>query len=297
MSFRMQPMKWFLQIAATVLTFSLAVSGANADVVTWNFGTSSGQLLNPTGSFAATASGSTSVITPTNGQEAVFTSGGFSIGAFAWCNGGTLSNPCRSKVTQENNYSTRDWNNNTVVETGIGDCNSLCTGGDDNAAIGDTEWLTIALNDPTTAGTSHPDWQLQSITFGDVLASPGEELEFWFSDSAVLLTAETDKIDDTFLQTITAQCVGGIGTQGSCIFDFSALDDPNLNSYDYLYITAVNPNGNDQPAIVLESLTGDFISSGPPGPDTSVPEPATLAVFAAGLAGIAARRRRKAARA
>jgi len=275
-------------MAAATAALACVANAAAAGEVTWNFGTSSGQLLNPSGTFSATPSGSTSVITPTNGQEAVFTSQGISVGAWGSCNGGTVSNPCNAKVTQENNYSTKDWANNTVFETGIGVCNTLCTGGANNAAIGDTEWLTIALNDPLLGGTSHASWDLESITFGNVLSVPGQEVEFWFSNSPNLATAKTNKIDDTILQTATNKCVGGIGAQGSCLFDFSAINDPLLNSYDYLYVTAVNPNGNDQPAIVVQSLTGD--------PPTPAPEPASIALIGAGLFGLraAGRRRQKA---
>ena len=196
-----------------------------------------------------------------NGQDALFTSGGFTIGAFAWGNGGNT----QGRVTQSNNYATTV-DGNSVHITGLGDCESSCTGF--STTLSDTEWLTLALG-------SHPGWSLQSIVFGDVMMTPGEQVEFWFDNDATRLAAISDKHDDTILQMGSNVCVGGIGANGSCLFNFSALGvDPN--NYQYLWATAVNPNSTDanlQPAILITQLTAV----------TAVPEPSTLSVLGISL--------------
>ncbi len=241
-------------------------SAANAADVTWNFGTSgyslatAPSLIATSGPFSATASGDTAAITA-NGQDALFTSGGFTVGAFAWGNGGNT----QGKVTQSNNYAT-SINGNSVHITGLGDCESNCTGA--FTTLGDTEWLTLALG-------SHPSWSLQSIEFGDVMNSPGEQVEFWFDNDATRSAAISDKHDDTILQMGADVCIGGIGANGSCLFDFSALGvDPD--SYQYLWATAVNPNSDtaNQPAILITQLTATT---------DAVPEPSTLSVLGISL--------------
>jgi PEP-CTERM motif len=254
---------------------ALAASAANATNITWNLGTSgyslatAPSLIATSGPFSATASGNTAVITA-NGQDALFTSGGFTVGAFAWGNGDNT----QGKVTQSNNYATTI-DGNSVHITGLGDCENLCTGF--STALSDTEWLTLALG-------SHPGWSLQSIVFGDVMISPGEQVEFWFDNDATRSAAISDKHDDTILQMGANVCVGGIGANGSCLFDFSARSDVNLNNYPYLWATAVNPNSDtaNQPAILITQLTAD-----------PVPEPSTLSVLGIGLLifGVAWRRR------
>jgi PEP-CTERM motif len=156
----------------------------------------------------------------------------------------------------------------------LGDCESLCTGF--STTLADTEWLTLALG-------SHPSWSLQSIVFGDVMISPGEQVEFWFNNDATRSTAINDKHDDTILQMGSNLCVGGIGANGSCLFNFSALGvDPDI--YQYLWAAAVNPNSDtaNQPAILITQLTAD-----------PVPEPSTLSVLGVRLLifGVAWRRR------
>ena len=159
-------------------------------------------------------------------QDALFTSGGFTVAAYAWGNGGNT----QDKVTQSNNYATTI-NGASVHITGLGACSSLCSGF--STTLGDTEWLTLALG-------SHPGWSLQSIVFGDVMNSPGEQVEFWFNNDATRSAAISDKHDDTILQMGANVCVGGIGANGSCLYDFSALGvDPD--NYQYLWATAVNP--------------------------------------------------------
>ena len=129
-------------------------------------------LIATSGPFSATASGNTAAITAISPvyQDALFTSGGFTVAAYAWGNGGNT----QDKVTQSNNYATTI-NGASVHITGLGDCSSLCSGF--STTLSDTEWLTLALG-------SHPGWSLQSIVFGDVMNSPGEQVEFWFSNDA-----------------------------------------------------------------------------------------------------------------
>ena len=116
--------------------------------------------------------------------------------------------------------------------------------------------------------------------------SPGEQVEFWFSNDATRSAAISGtKHDDTILQMGANVCVGGIGANGSCLFDFSALGvDPD--NYQYLWATAVNPNSNtaNQPAILITQLTATT---------DAVPEPSTLSVLGIGLLifGVAWRRR------
>ncbi len=224
------------------------------------------------GPFAATASGNTATITTsTPYTDALFTSGGFTVGVFGWGNGHNTED----KVTQSNNYATTV-DGNSVHLTGLGVCENLCTGF--STALGDTEYLTLDLG-------SHPNWSLQSITFGDVMATPGEQVEFWFNNDATQSASINDKNDDTILQLGSNLCVGGIGANGSCLFDFSALGvDPD--NYQYLWATAVNPNSSNpdlQPAILLTQLTGET---------DAVPEPSTLSVLGISLLimGVAWRR-------
>src|SRR5271170_2712079 len=206
--------KLLLQIVVSAGAVALAASAANATQITWNFGTSGYSLATApsltatSGPFAATASGNTAAITA-NGQDALFTSGGFTIGAYAWGNG----NNTQDKVTQSNNYATTI-NGSSVQITGLGACENLCSGF--STTLGDTEYLTLALG-------SHPGWSLQSIVFGDVMMSPGEQVEFWFDNDATQSASIGDKHDDTILQLGANVCVGGIGANGSCLFDFSAL--------------------------------------------------------------------------
>jgi PEP-CTERM motif len=258
-------MKRVLQVVVAAGALALGASAANATAITWNFGTSgyslatAPSLIATSGPFSATASGNTAVITA-NGQDALFTSSGFTVGAFAWGNGGNT----QGKVTQSNNYAATIDGNSAHI-TGLGDCESLCTGF--STALSDTEWLTLALG-------SHPSWSLQSITFGDVMMTPGEQVEFWFDNDATRSAAILDKHDDTILQVGSNVCVGGIGANGSCLFDFSALGvDPD--NYLYLWATAVNPNSDNanlQPAILITQLTAD-----------PVPEPSALSVLGIGL--------------
>ncbi len=271
-------MKRLLQIVTAAGGLAFAASAANATQITWNFGTSGYSLatapsLTPaSGPFAATASGNTAAITA-NGQDALFTSGGFTVGAYAWGNG----NNTQDKVTQSNNYATTI-NNASVHITGLGACENLCSGF--STTLGDTEYLTLALG-------SHASWSLQSIVFGDVMMSPGEQVEFWFNNDATQSAAISDKHDDTILQMGPNVCVGGIGANGSCLFDFSALG-VNPDNYQYLWATAVNPNSNtaNQPAILITQLTATT---------TSVPEPSTMTVLGISLLIGMAWRRRKAA--
>lgn len=268
-------MKRRMRIAVAAGALALAGSAANATEITWNFGTSGYSLatapsLTPTsGPFSATASGNTATITA-NGQDALFTSGGFTVGAFAWGNGHNTED----KVTQSNNYATTV-DGNSVSLTGLGVCENLCTGF--STALGDTEYLTLALG-------THPSWSLQSIAFGDIMMTPSEQVEFWFNNDATQSTAINDKNDDTILQEGPDVCVGGIGPHGSCLFDFSALA-VNPDNYQYLWATAVNPNSSNpdlQPAILVTQLTAE----------TAVPEPSTLSVLGISLLllGVAWRR-------
>jgi PEP-CTERM motif len=279
-------MKRALQAVIAAGALALGAGPANATAITWNFGTSgyslsTGPTVSPpappsftatSGPFAPTASGNTAAITAISPvyQDALFTSGGFTVGAYAWGNGGNT----QDKVTQSNNYATTI-NSASVHITGLGACSSLCSGF--STTLGDTEWLTLALG-------SHPGWSLQSIVFGDVMNSPGEQVEFWFSNDATRSAALSGtKYDDTILQMGANVCVGGIGVNGSCLFDFSALGvDPD--NYPYLWATAVNPNSDtaNQPAILITQLTAD-----------PVPEPSTLSVLGISLLifGVAWRRR------
>jgi hypothetical protein len=271
-------MKRLLQIVIAAGALALAASAANATQITWNFGTSdyslatAPSLTSTSGPFAATASGNTAAITA-NGQDALFTSGGFTVGAYAWGNGSNT----QDKVTQSNNYATTI-NGASVDITGLGACENLCSGF--STTLGDTEYLTLALG-------SHASWSLQSIVFGDIMMSPGEQVEFWFNNDATQSAAISDKHDDTILQMGSNVCAGGIGANGSCLFDFSALG-VNPDNYQYLWATAVNPNSStaNQPAILITQLTAT----------TYVPEPSTLSVLGISLLifGVAWRRRKAA---
>jgi hypothetical protein len=265
-----------MRVVVVAGALALAASAANATQVTWNFGTSGYSLatapsLTPSsGPFSATASGNTAAITA-NGQDALFTSGGFTVGVFAWGNGHNTA----EKVTQSNNYATTV-DGNSVSLTGLGACENLCTGF--STALGDTEYLTLALG-------THASWSLQSIVFGDIMMTPNEQVEFWLNNDATQSTAINDKIDDTFLQQGSDVCVGGIGAHGSCLFNFSTLA-MDANNYQYLWATAVNPNSSNanlQPAILLTQLTGQV----------TVPEPSTVSVLGISLLmlGVAWRRR------
>ena len=276
---RRHQLKRLLQTTVAAGAIAFAAGAADATVITWNFATSGYSLatapsLTPTsGPFSVTASGDTAAITA-NGQDALFTSGGFTVGAFAWGNGDNTED----KVTQSNNYATTI-NGASVDITGLGACENLCSGF--STTLGDTEYLTLALG-------SHPSWSLQSIVFGDVMTSPGEQVEFWFNNDATQSVAISDKHDDTILQMGSDVCVGGIGANGSCLFDFSALGvDPDI--YQYLWATAVNPNSNtaNQPAILITQLTATT---------DPVPEPSTLSVLGISclIFGMASRRRKAA---
>jgi PEP-CTERM motif len=133
---------------------------------------------------------------------------------------------------------------------------------------------------------NHPAWSLQSITFGDVMMTPGEQVEFWFNNDATQSAAISDKHDDTILQLGSNVCVGGIGANGSCLFNFSALS-VNPDIYQYLWATAVNPNSDNanlQPAILFNQLTGTT---------DPIPEPASLPVLGVSLVIFAAAWRRR----
>ena len=273
-------MKRALQAVLAAGALALGASPANATSITWNFGSSgyslatAPSLIATSGPFSTTASGNTATITA-NGQDALFTSGGFTVGAFAWGNG----DDTQGKVTQSNNYATTI-DGHSVHITGLGDCESLCTGF--STALSDTEWLTLGLG-------SHPGWSLQSMVFGDIMMTPGEQVDFWFDNDATRSAAISDKHDDTILQMGANVCVGGIGANGSCLFDFSALGvDPD--NYLYLWATAVNPNSSNanlQPAILITQLTATT---------DAVPEPSTLSVLGISLLIFgAAWRRREAA--
>ena len=272
-------MKTLLQIMVAAGALALATSAANATEITWNFGTSGYSLATApsltatSGPFSATASGDTATITA-NGQDALFTSGGFTVGAFAW----GQNNNTEDKVTQSNNY-VQTINGESVSLTGLGACENNCTGV--FTTVGDTEYLTLALG-------THPGLSLQSITFGDIMMSPNEQVEFWFDNDATQTAAINDKIDDTILQMGSNTCVGGIGANGSCLFDFSALG-LNPDNYQYLWATAVNPNSNtaNQPAILITQLTAAT---------DALPEPPTLSVLGISLLilGVAWRRRKAA---
>src|SRR5271156_1414187 len=101
--YRRRQMKRLLQIAVASGALALAASAANATEITWNFGTSGYSLATApsltatSGPFSATPSGDTATITA-NGQDALFTSGGFTVGAFAW----GQNNNTEDKVTQSN---------------------------------------------------------------------------------------------------------------------------------------------------------------------------------------------------
>jgi PEP-CTERM motif len=261
-------MKRFFQITVAAGALAVATHAASAAEITWDFATSSYYLLTPpsttTGPFSAIASGTNGAITPTNGQGAIFydSSNQYFVGAYGWGSG------TATKVTQSNNRATTV-DGVHVTLNGLGVCNGSCTGA--LSTIGDTEWLAINLG-------SHPKWNLLSIVFGDVLANPNAQLEFWFDNDSTQSTAKNNKIDDTILQGNTAgtECVGGIGADHSCLFDFSALAiDPD--AYTYLWVTAVNPNStnaNLQPAILVTALNGETIP---------VPEPSALALLGVSL--------------
>jgi hypothetical protein len=272
-------MKRLLLIVLAAGALAFAANTASAEEITWDFATSSYYLFTPpsttTGPDAANASGTTGAITPTNGQEAIFydTSDTYFVGAFGWGAG------VATKVTQANNRSTTV-DTVHVVLNGLGVCNGSCDGA--LSTISDTEWLAIKLG-------SHPAWTLLSIVFGDVLATPNAQLEFWFDDDSTQSTAKNDKIDDTILQGNTAgtECVGGIGADHSCLFDFSALPiDPD--GYTYLWVTAVNPNSSNanlQPAILVTALNGETVP---------VPEPSALALLGVSLVAFGVVQRRRA---
>lgn len=263
-----------LQIIVASSAIAMAANTANATPITWNFGTSNYSLVNPTGGpDSATASGNTAAITA-NGQGAVFsdTSGTYSVTAFA---DSTDNSPQphistgAEKVTQSNNYSVTA-NGVTSTLTGLGACNSNCTG--ILTSIGDTEMLEIDLG-------SHPHWTLASITLENFLLSPSsKEAILWFSNSSNGASPQ----DATTLSKPTS-CVA-TGADGSCTFDFSAITDAELNDYPYLFVTAFNFDGT-QPAIVVTQLTA-----------VSVPEPMSVALLGGGLLvlGAAARRKPKA---
>ncbi len=217
---------------------------------------------------SATPSGDTAAITPTNGQEAVLkdTSGSYAVTAFA---DSTDNSPQphistgTEKVTQSNNYSVTA-NGVTSTLTGLGACNSNCTGV--LTSIGDTEMLGIDLG-------SHSAWDLVSITLENFLLSPSSnEAILWFSDSS---NGANPKDATTLVKSTSCSATG---PDGSCTFDFSAISDSALNNYTYLFVTAYNFDGT-QPSLVVTQLTGNTVS---------VPEPATLGLLGAGLFALGA---------
>jgi hypothetical protein len=82
---------------------------------------------------------------------------------------------------------------------------------------------------------------------------------------------------------VNSSSCAATGADGSCTFNFSSIVDPGLNNYAYLFVTAYNYDG-DQPDIVVTQLTGKTLA---------MPEPATLALFGAGLAAFGMMRWRR----
>ena len=274
-------MKHLLRTAIAAGALIGAASVAEAGTITWDFGTSGGKLLNPSGSFSAPASGFNNKITTMSGQEAVFQSG--SGGSFVGVNGwssvsgnnnanpptsGTPSSTDPSNISQANNFR-----QNSISTSGIGVCASNCSG-NPGVDIADTELLRVDLND---GASGHPSWNLDSILFSNFVANPADQVEFWFTTSADPNPLSTNpQIDLTKLQSGSSdRCVGGI-INDTCLFNFSAINDNSINAYQYLWVEAVNPDSNTspQPNVLLDQLTGMTA----PAPSIGVGLPASLVV-------------------
>jgi hypothetical protein len=157
------------------------------------------------------------------------------------------------------------------------------------------EWLVFSYQTPNGGALSLPgeDWSLDQT--GLPAAIPG----VFDGDFAQFLNSDGHPFDQTvsiFGQTLMSNPVpGGTGNgEGSSGYasDFSAGPVFELGAFSDPFDIVTNAEGSDAVTGFVQAL--EFR---PQTPTSAVPEPFTLSLFGAGLAGAAASRRRKKAKA